>query len=391
MKRIGNGEALAGLLACAAVAVTCGSPGRLDGTGGAGAGGNGGQGAGGLTVTLTDHGGAVGSGGTGGISGVGGTTAPAEGICGETTITPNKAPVDVLIVLDRSDSMGYSMSGDCYCALTPATAQLGSLCDPVPPNCGDRWTVVRAAIDLTVAANPQLSWGLNLFSAPDSAACSVALVPQVLISANSGPQIQLLLADMTLQLWTPTAAAVNTSRMYLETLHDGHDKAILLATDGEPNCKNGRAAVDDDMPDTVAAVQAAAAEGFPVYVVGIGPPAAVANLDQLAQVGGTGQYYPADSAQTLADSLATISRIVSTTCAFQTPELPPDDSKVYVYVDKKLIRQVASSGEDGWMFGNTSADIVLAGSYCEALLAGAPSTVQIIFGCPDYIPPPSIP
>ena len=145
------------------------------------------------------------------------------------------------------------------------------------------------------------------------------------------------------------------------------------------------------MVNTVAAVAAAAAEGFPVYVVGIGPTQALANLDQLAQVGGTGHFYLADSAQSLADSLATISKIVSTTCEFQTPMVPPDDSKVYVYVDKTLINQVSASTDEGWMFGVTSSNIVLTGSYGSDLLGGKPSTVQIIFGCKDYIPPITIP
>jgi hypothetical protein len=216
-------------------------------------------------------------------------------------------------------------------------------------------------------------------------------VPQVKIGGNTVTQIQSLLAAMDLQLWTPTAAAVNAARMYLEQVTDGNDKVILLATDGEPNCKNGKAASDDDMPATADAVAASAAEGFPVYVVGIGPTQALANLDQLAQVGGTGHFYPADSAQSLADSLATISKIVSTTCEFQTPMVPPDATRVYVYLDKTLINQVAASTDDGWMFGATSSDIVLTGNFCSNLLAGAASTVQIIFGCKDYIPPIDIP
>jgi len=388
MKRIPFGSVFAGFLVASLgvlLCLGCGSPDKLPST--SGGGGNGGVG--GVTITPTDFlGGAPGTGGNGGTSG---TSSNVEGTCGDTTITPNKAPVDVLVVLDRSDSMGYSMGDDCYCTSYPASLRQGSLCDPQPDNCGDRWTVVSAAVDQTVAANPQLNWGLDLFSAPNSPSCSVSLVPQVLVGANNVSQIQSLLAAIDLQLWTPTAAAVNAARMYLEALNDGNDKVILLATDGEPNCKNGKAASDDDMPATSAAVAAAAAEGFPVYVVGIGPSFAVANLDQLAQVGGTGHYYPADSAQSLADSLATISKIVSTTCEFQTPTSPPDDSKVYVYVDKTLINQVATSAEDGWMFGATSSDIVLTGSYCTSLLGGAPSTVQIIFGCKDYIPPINIP
>jgi hypothetical protein len=390
MKRIPFGSVFAGFLVGSLgglLGLGCGTPDKLPGSGSGGGTG----GVGGVTINPTDlQGGATGAGGTTPSGGTG-TAGNAEGTCGETTITPNKAPVDVLIVLDRSDSMGYSMGDDCYCASYPANLRQGSLCNPQPDNCDHRWNVVSAAVDQTVAANPQLNWGLDLFSAPNSPSCSVSLAPQVQIGANNVQPIQSLLATMDLQLWTPTAAAVNAARMYLGTVKDGNDKVILLATDGEPNCKNGKAASDDDMPNTVAAVAAAAAEGFPVYVVGIGPAFAVANLDQLAQVGGTGHYYPADSAQALADSLATISKIVSTTCEFQTPTSPPDDSKVWVYVDKTLINQVASNTEDGWMFGATSSNIVLTGSYCANLLAGAPSTVQIIFGCKDYVPPINIP
>jgi hypothetical protein len=389
MKRIPFGSAPTGCLVGAVsvlLSLGCGTPDKLPG------GGGGSGGVGGVTVNLTDiQAGAPGTGGEGGTTGSTGTSGNVEATCGDTTITPNQAPVDVLIVLDRSDSMGYSMGDDCYCASYPANLRQGSLCNPQPADCGDRWTVVSAAVDQTVAANPQLNWGLDLFSAPSSPACSVSLVPQVLIGTNNVLPIQSLLATMDLQLWTPTAAAVNAARMYLETVTDGNDKVILLATDGEPNCMNGKASSEDDMANTAAAVAAAAAEGYPVYVVGIGPAFAVANLDQLAQAGGTGHYYPAESAESLAESLATISKIVSTTCEFQTPMSPPDDSKVWVYVDKTLINQVATSTEDGWRFGATSSNIVLTGSYCADLLAGAPSTVQIIFGCKDYIPPINIP
>jgi hypothetical protein len=158
-----------------------------------------------------------------------------------------------------------------------------------------------------------------------------------------------------------------------------------------PNCVGGRVNSDDDMPATTAAVAGAYAASIPVYVVGMGPQQSITNLNDLAVAGGTTQYYPADSVQALSDALAAISKIVSTTCEFQTPTTPPDNSKVYVYVDKALINQVASSTEDGWMFGASSSDIVLTGSFCSNLLGGSGSTVQIIFGCADYIPPQSIP
>jgi hypothetical protein len=248
--------------------------------------------------------------------------------------------------------------------------------------------VVKSAVSATISATPSLNWGLELFSGPNSPSCSVALDPQVPIGAVAGPQIQSLLATMDLQLWTPTALAVNVAGMYLRTVNDGNSKAILLATDGQPNCKGGRTDAAEDMEATTAAVAAAAAMGFPVYVVGIGPTGALANLDVLAQVGGTGHYYPADSPQALSESLAAIAKLIETNCEYHAPTLPPDIEKVYVYVDKALVQK---SDTNGWMFGPSSSDIVLAGSYCTDLKAGITSQVQIIFGCEDYSPPAVIP
>jgi len=143
------------------------------------------------------------------------------------------------------------------------------------------------------------------------------------------------------------------------------------------------------MPATLAAVSSAYGNGFPVYVIGIGPAQALANLDQLAVVGGTDHYYPVYTPQKLADALNTIEKIVQTTCEFQTPMTPPDPTKVYVYVNKTFVEQ---SADNGWTCGNPScSDIVLTGTYCADMLAGSPSKVQIIFGCKDYIPPGAIP
>ena len=393
MKRISFSAGFAGVLvgSCAGIIhFGCSSPGKVgDGTGAGGTS----AGAGGVVIsTVAVQGGASGAGGDGGTSGAsGGGGAPAEGTCGDLTITPNRAPVDVLLVLDRSDSMGYSMSDDCYCTAAAAAAGQGQACRNPPANCVDRWSTVTTAVSQTISASPALDWGLVLFSAPTPTSCAVSLTPQVPIGVAGGPQIQALLPQMSLQLYTPTAMGVSAAVAYLQTVTDANDKVILLATDGEPNCKDGRATADDDMPATLAAVTAAKNSGYPVYVVGIGPQQAITNLDSLAVAGGTDHYYPAASPQDLADSLSKISKIVATTCAFQTPKVPEDPTLVYVYVNKALISKDAQPTDDGWTFGPTTSDIVLTGSYCTDLLAGANWPVQIIFGCSGYIPQQNIP
>ena len=388
MKRISFGKVFAGALVgsfAALLYLGCSSPGSLPTGGATGSTG----GIGGVTIDPSAiQGGSSGGGAAGGDTGTAGTTGNPEGTCGDTTITPNRAPTDIFIVLDRSGSMAYSISEDCYC--TSGGGGGGQRCSNTS-NCTDRLTAVKSAVEQTINANPTINWGLEFYSSPDGADCSVSLTPQVPISSSSGTTILSQLGSATAGNHTPTAAAVNAASMYVQTVHDGNSKAMLLATDGMPNCVGGKPNNDDDMPATTAAVAGALAAGIPVYVVGMGPQQSITNLNQLAVAGGTSQYYPADSVQSLSDALAAISKIVSTTCDFQTPTSPPDNSKVYVYVDKTLISQAASNTDDGWMFGATNSDIVLTGSYCTNLLAGAASTVQIIFGCADYIPPQNIP
>lgn len=385
MKRNTFGKIFAGALVgsfAAMLYLGCGSPGSLPGSGTAGSGGGG---TAGVTIDPTAiQGGASGS-GVGG-AGAAGSTGNAEGVCGETTITANRAPVDIFIVLDRSGSMAYSISEDCYCTGGGGNPRCSNT-----TNCTDRLTAVKDAVTQAVNGNPAINWGLEFYSSPGGADCSVSLAPQVPISATAGATILSDLGTATAANHTPTGAAMNAATMYVQTVNDGNSKAILLATDGMPNCVGGRVNNDDDMPATTAAVAGAYAAGIPVYVVGMGPQQSITNLNELAVAGGTTQYYPADSTQALSDALAKISKIVSTTCEFQTPMTPPDNSKVYVYLDKALINQVATSTDNGWMFGATNSDIVITGNFCANLLGGAASTVQIIFGCPDYNPPQNIP
>ena len=101
---------------------------------------------------------------------------------------------------------------------------------------------------------------------------------------------------------TPMAAAVRAATLYLSALADGNSKAILLATDGVPECAEGQSSpVPADLEDAIAASAAASRAGFPVYVIGAGPAAAA--LDDLARAGGTGTHYPATSLDQISERL----------------------------------------------------------------------------------------
>jgi len=110
----------------------------------------------------------------------------------------------------------------------------------------------------------------------------------------------------------------------------------------------------------------------------------VGNLDNFAQAGGTGSYYPATSPEALTDAFASISKLVGT-CTFTSAAPPPDEKNVAVYLNKNL---VPKDDDSGWSFGSDSQTITLHGSACDEAMSASGSSVQILFGCPGGPPPP---
>lgn len=389
MRRESFGRPIIVAAVCAsALPLACGSPdtlGTRQGTGGGGAGATGGAG-GDLYIPLPDA--SIGAGGTS-IDGAvmmaldGGASVAT---CGSTTMTPNRAPVDVFVVLDRSASMYYSIAGDCYCTAS-VTGGTTNVC-PSAPGCTSRWDAVSAGLTQTSSLITTINWGLELYPTPGGGVCTVTGALQLPFGvADSASVLRTTIRNNPPAGGnTPTAVAIQAAAAYVPTVDDGNKKAILLATDGIPNCYQGDILNTDDMASTLQAIGTAYTLGLPVYVVGIGP--SVGNLDAMALQGGTGHYYPATSPEQLAEALIEISRIIATSCTFRTPTAPPDDAKVWVYVDKTFVPE---SALDGWSFGGDPTTIVLTGPTCQSLLDGKSTTVEVIFGCKDEPPPPAIP
>jgi hypothetical protein len=301
--------------------------------------------------------------------------------CGITEKETSRQPVDILLVLDRSASLEYSLTEDCYCS-NDVTIR-GSLCDDTT-NCQTRWSAVAPAVQTTVASSSFVNWGLKFFPSGNStsmgaASCNVTQEIEVPVGPDAADAIQTRIDSATFSLGTPTTAAIETATAYLSGLSDSNDKVILLATDGEPNCKGGQVQTTD-VDGASAACAAALEAGFPVYVIGMGPN--LGNLSALAQAGGTNDYYPVNSPEQLAEALTAISKIVGS-CTYVTDTEPEDPDNVAVYVNKQLIEKDAP---DGWKYGASTNEILLTGSYCQDITDGKETKVQILFGCPGAPP-----
>lgn len=303
--------------------------------------------------------------------------ADAPIVCNELSLSVTKHVLaDVLLVLDRSGSMNYSINQSCSC---DPTANPLVVCDNLE-NCRTRWSALGSALRDTLSSTPLLHWGLKVYSSPDEGPCAVTSGVEVSVGPDTTAAIQSEIAAIEPAGETPTAAAILAATTYLEAQADTNRKFILLATDGEPNCGGSSPSVyNDDVDGTTLAITAARNAGFLVYVIGIGK---VGNLDAFARAGGSGSYYPGQSSDEIAQALASISK--AATCTFALDAMPTDPTSVGVYLDKSIIPKDAS---DGWTFGANAQTVLLHGRYCDQTLANPDVVVQALFlGCDQPFP-----
>jgi hypothetical protein len=302
-------------------------------------------------------------------------------------------PPDLLIVLDRSGSMG----------------------DAPPAGGGTKWDQMTAAIDTTVMTlQGQIKWGLEMFPSDDS--CGVSASVDVPVASMNAAAISSAIGGKMPNGSTPTADAIHMAASYLSAVTDSNPKYILLATDGEPNCAaatsptsctcppgtmmmNGQCCLPilgcipcptsgAGGPDDAGAEQAvsdAAAMGIDTFVVGIATDSSAdAVLNQMAQNGKTArpgmtQYYPVGSQADLVATVNTIAgQIISCSFPLATPPAHPEDVSVDVGA-QTVPRDPAHA--NGWDFGPGQMSIQFYGSFCTMLQSGAINSVEAVYGC----------
>jgi hypothetical protein len=293
--------------------------------------------------------------------------ASADANCGVQTQNPSVQPVDLLLVLDRSGSMSDDIASDATCG-----SRAG---------CQARWPTITASLNQVLAASPtSVQWGLKFFSSPGGSTCTVKSGVDVGVGPTTAAQIQAAIAGTSPGNQTPTMAAIKAAVAYFSTVNDGLPHYILLATDGQPNCDPGTSSdvTDASVMDTAGVIGTAnTGSNIKTYVIGIGPSAG--NLDAFAAAGGTGNYFPAESADQLTTALSTIAGTVAS-CVFTMASEPPDPTNLGVYLDNTT--KVPRDPSEGFSLAADNVTVTLNGSYCAGIKDGTFKVVQVFFGCP---------
>ena len=304
--------------------------------------------------------------------------------------TLERGTAKVLLVVDRSGSMAL--------ALDSSSAPL-----PGEPS---RWDALRSAVGQAITPfDGEVELGATFFpTAFDtmelSRGCGVAESEDIAPGLGNGPVVLHALHDGVPFGGTPTVEALRAARRRLAEAR-GAVRAIVLATDGAPNCNdslnpvvctcattgaegcegtsNGMMCLDDVR--AVATVSAIASEDkIPVYVLGLADPgpgsaAFTRTLDAMAVAGGraravAGQprYIPARSAGELTTALASVRAGVAR-CTFLTPSAPEgeaaNDARVVVTLDGAEVPRDPARRE-GWDWVDQRyGQLALFGAWCE--------------------------
>jgi hypothetical protein len=311
-------------------------------------------------------------------------------VCDQAPLDIARVIPDMLIVLDRSNSMldeGY-------------------------------WNPVREAIyAVTEAMDLQIWFGLMIFpNFGEGLVCRPAMrlnecepghTAVVGCAADTAEAIRGTLEPMATCGGTPIAVTLQNAQAYLDTLAaDGHPKYVLLATDGAPNCNaaldpaacrcTGTAGCDAaplnclDDTRTSAAIDGLVAAGTRMYVLGIGTSGWMDILDAMAARGGTGAAFFAEDPAALRAAFDTIAVAVAT-CDFDipSPSASADPTLVNVYFDGEAVpggADCAGGTSEGWAWTDDShTRVVFCGSYCDAILAGSVAAIDATWGCPTII------
>ncbi|HEY0712785.1 MAG TPA: vWA domain-containing protein, partial [Polyangia bacterium] len=248
------------------------------------------------------------------------------GVCGAEAVPLERVRPEMLLVLDRSESMLLTLEG-------LATS---------------RWTEITGALfEMLAATNGLVHWGLKTY--PTSPECSVGAPPEVEITTTIGTVAAAIANGApTKGNGTPTAGGITAATAYLMTRMTPNPKYIVLATDGEPTCTIARGP-----GRSIEAATAARAAGFPVYVVGIATANTKADttLNAIAEAGGVPRagdlkYYPVASRRDLLAVFADITQQV-TTCTFPLTKDPPAPNNMFVIVEGGRLPRDPSRA-NGW-------------------------------------------
>ena len=286
---------------------------------------------------------------------------PDLGNCGAMEFALQRVEPNVMLVIDRSGSMG----------------------DPVASGSATtKWSDLKTAVSsLVTNYDSQMRLGAAIFSSDGNCAAANVDVP---VASAAGATVMTKLNAQGPNGNTPTAAALDT--VIAKGLLNDPTRAnyVVLATDGLPNCS------DTDVAKRITTLYNQT-PSVKTYVIGMGDGTASdpttlnswADAGHTALTGGT-HYYQTSSPAALKQAFdAIVGGIVS--CDFKMMQDAPDPTLISVTENGAA---VAQSPTVGWSYDASSHTVTLHGAACDMLTQNASTKVSVLYGCPGPAPIP---
>jgi hypothetical protein len=319
--------------------------------------------------------------------------APSTDVCVPRVVVAAPSSVELLLVTDRSSSMERDLLGG-----------VGG---------SRRWDVLRGALAATLPLyESRIALGISFFPGVElTSLCAVSAAPDLDPGLGQASAVLTRFDRTRPGGRTPTWLGVQAAGRYLlGRAAPRRFRAMLLATDGAPNCNGaldgarctctslsgaGQQQCEDDpslcLDDgrTVAEVARLAALGVPTYVVGIDgddEPALIDVLTRLAVAGdrpnptsAARRYYSVRRAEDLTSAFDQIQRQVSR-CVFGVSPAAEPGATVSVTFGAEAVPRDATR-RAGWDWADDARTTLgLFGDACERA-ASAPETVRIAVAC----------
>jgi hypothetical protein len=337
----------------------------------------------GLPIDLSADAAQTGAGGASGADGGGeGGDATIEA-CNGVSVEAEAVPVDVFVIMDRSQSMGLTVKGSNT----------------------TRWDALHAAVQ-SFAQNPEaadIRAGMGFFSlsggADDTLDCNpdgyaTPSVPIGLIS-EVGKDLAAAMDNVTPGGLTPTVPALQGAISYARSWaqkNPGRATSVVLVTDGFPTqCDNAPEHISE-----AAKSGYESAEHIRTFVIGVGDVAKF-NLDNYARSGGTKTAYLTDAGDVTSTFVDALNNITNRAlaCEYQLPP-PPDGMKLDTTKVQVLYTPASGDAEEvpsisslsacaknangGWYYDdpNSPSKITVCPCTCARLQAGR---VDVRLGC----------
>jgi hypothetical protein len=295
----------------------------------------------------------------------------------------------------------------------------GSMNETFSANGSTRWQVLESSlasalpsVDQTMEIGAAVFPDVSQQSGQDCAAPSSVNLPPSL--GNVGALLNLINSISPVG-GTPTADAVDVgAKAILQVRAASSARAIILATDGGPNCNDNldyftcTCANPEQAPDfnctdpntglrdpqselclddtrTVSRISGYASQGLPTYVIGIHDPGdkqdnvvlnAMADAGGRPDTGGAEHYYEATSQADLEGAFVSIRNQIGA-CTYLTTSVPNGQGSITVTVGNNVI-PFDPTGKQGWKWGDeANGEIIFVGNVCTNISSQDGGTQKI--------------